>query len=155
LSKPIIFVVSPLRSEPGDPPGALGELATVNYTLATCRAIALAGGVPFAPHLLYPRFLDDTAPEERAIGIACGLRLMEAADEVWARLPPWRRQHSSGMLAEIDAGRRLQISRITLHLLTWPKVIVIADDAHFERELARLRKLAAEEPEDAPRRRGW
>lgn len=48
-----------------------------------CRKAVEAGHAPFAPHLLYPRFLDDRRREERDRGIACGLAFMEACDEVW------------------------------------------------------------------------
>ena len=48
-----------------------------------CRKAVEAGHAPFAPHLLYPRFLDDRRREERDLGIACRLAFMEACDEVW------------------------------------------------------------------------
>ena len=47
-----------------------------------CRRVMEAGHGPFAPHLLYPRFLDDRDPAERELGIACGLAFMEVCDEV-------------------------------------------------------------------------
>ncbi len=63
-----------------------------------CRQVIEAGGAPFAPHLLYPRFLDDRNPTERELGIACGLTFMEVCDEVWLY---------SGMRREVDHALRL------------------------------------------------
>ena len=48
-----------------------------------CRLAALAGYAPFAPHLLYPTFLDDGVPEERDAGIECSIAWLEAAKEIW------------------------------------------------------------------------
>jgi hypothetical protein len=50
---------------------------------ALCLMAITRGRAPFAPHLLYPRFLDDSDPGKRALGIALGLIFMEACDEVW------------------------------------------------------------------------
>jgi len=49
-----------------------------------CRLAIDDGVIPFAPHLLYTRFLDDDDPEDRLKGIACGLAFMAVCDEVWA-----------------------------------------------------------------------
>ena len=69
-----------------------------------CRQVIEAGGAPFAPHLLYPRFLDDRNPWERALGIACGLTFMEVCDEVWVYSGNGL---SSGMRREVDHALRL------------------------------------------------
>lgn len=41
------------------------------------------GGIPIAPHLLFPQFLDEDNEQERSAGIAMGLELMLDCDEVW------------------------------------------------------------------------
>ena len=69
-----------------------------------CRQVIEAGGAPFAPHLLYPRFLDDRTPSEREIGIACGLTFMGVYDEVWVYSGNGL---SSGMGRELDHASRL------------------------------------------------
>ena len=69
-----------------------------------CRKVIEAGGAPFAPHLLYPRFLDDGNASEREIGIACGLTFMEVCDEVWLYTADGV---SSGMGRELDHAFRL------------------------------------------------
>lgn len=43
-----------------------------------CRIIADAGYAPFAPHLLYTRFLNNEHPVERERGITLGLLFMDA-----------------------------------------------------------------------------
>ncbi len=48
-----------------------------------CRFAINNYRVPIAPHLLYPGFLDDKAEKERAIGIYCGLCLLDKCSEVW------------------------------------------------------------------------
>ena len=69
-----------------------------------CRRLVDAGQAPFAPHLLYPRFLDDGKLWEREIGIACGLTFMEVCDEVWGYTADGL---SSGMRRQVDHALRL------------------------------------------------
>ena len=70
-----IFVCSPFA----------GDIArNVKVAEALCRRVMRNGHAPFAPHLLYPTFTDDSVPEQRETGIACGLAYMECCDEVWA-----------------------------------------------------------------------
>ena len=69
-----------------------------------CRQLVDAGQAPFAPHLLYPRFLDDRNPSERELGIACGLAFMSVRDEVWVYTADG---FSSGMGRELDHAFRL------------------------------------------------
>lgn len=69
-----------------------------------CRKAVEQGCAPFAPHLLYTRFLDDEKHSEREAGIACGMRFMEACDEVWVFVGAGV---SDGMRREIDHARCL------------------------------------------------
>ena len=55
----------------------------IETALALCGIAVGAGCAPFAPHLLYTRFLDDNDPAQRDLGISLGLRFMEACEEVW------------------------------------------------------------------------
>jgi len=72
--------------------------ANVAYA-RTCMADSLkCGEAPIASHLLYtqPGILDDTIPEERALGIAAGLEWRRVADyAVFYADRGW----SSGMIA--------------------------------------------------------
>lgn len=105
--KPIIFVATPLAPAPGDP----SPDANVKFAEETCRIVALAGGVPFAPHLLCTRFLDDGAPEERALGIEIGAAFMRVSKFAVFRLPLWRVEFSSGMLFEWQGRGALAIEK--------------------------------------------
>lgn len=78
-----------------------------------CRFAAMLGRLPIAPHLLFPRFLDESLPEERALGIECGLALLDRCPEIWV----FGSQISSGMAAEIEKAKRrnLVIRRFDIH----------------------------------------
>lgn len=69
-----------------------------------CRWAVEQGCAPFAPHLLYPQFVDDNKPEEREAGIACGLAFMAVCDEVWAYVGD---DVSDGMRREMAHAQRL------------------------------------------------
>jgi len=69
-----------------------------------CRQAVARGCAPFAPHLLYTRFLDDEKESEREAGIASGLAFMEVCDEVWVFTGEGI---SDGMRLEVDYARRI------------------------------------------------
>lgn len=50
------------------------------YLDAVCRHLSLHGYAPFASHSFYTRFLVDSVPEEREIGIEAGLAWGAAAE---------------------------------------------------------------------------
>lgn len=58
----------------------------VSIAQRLCRKAIEAGAAPFAPHLIYPTFVDDNHPGERETGISCGLAFLERCDEVWAHV---------------------------------------------------------------------
>ena len=51
-----------------------------------CRMALEEGYLPYAPHLLFPQFLDDNRPEDRSLGIKCGLEMLDRSDELWIYL---------------------------------------------------------------------
>ena len=71
-----------------------------------CRAAALAGAIPIAPHVYLTQFLSDTVPAERELGLSLGLELLRDCDEVWVYgiTAP-----SAGMAAEIKLADELGI----------------------------------------------
>lgn len=71
---------------------------------ALCRMAVESGCAPFAPHLLYPQFLDENDPRQRDLGISLGLRFLEACDEVWVYIGDGV---SDGMRRELEHARRL------------------------------------------------
>ena len=92
----LIYVASPLSGD---------VEKNLEYAREACRAVMDSGHAFFAPHLLYPSFLDDTVPEERKLGMDMGLAALERCDELWAFGP----RVSAGMAAEIANAERLGI----------------------------------------------
>ena len=90
-----VFICSPYRGE---------VTANVAVARAACREVLRVGDAPFAPHLLYPDFLDDTVLAERAAGIDAGCRWLAVADEVLVVGPV-----SDGMRQEIATAEALGI----------------------------------------------
>jgi hypothetical protein len=48
-----------------------------------CRFAMSKGYIPFAPHLLYPQFMDDDDKQQREMGILFALILLDKCDELW------------------------------------------------------------------------
>lgn len=76
----------------------------VRVAQALCRMAVEAGLAPFAPHLLYTQFLDDSDDIQRNLGISMGLRFMETCDVVWVYIGEGI---SQGMQMEIEHAARL------------------------------------------------
>lgn len=60
-----------------------GKEENIKRAEAFCKYVVLRGHIPVAPHVYFPRFLDDLKPEERALGLEGSLALMDKCDEVW------------------------------------------------------------------------
>lgn len=68
-----IYVCSPYR----------GEIEkNIKYARNICRAIALEGNIPVAPHIYFTQFLDDEIEEERRIAMKMNLELIKNCDEI-------------------------------------------------------------------------
>lgn len=48
-----------------------------------CKYVFRMGHIPVAPHVYFPRFLNDLKPEERELGLEGSLELLRRCDEVW------------------------------------------------------------------------
>ncbi|MBA59639.1 MAG: hypothetical protein CMQ40_10790 [Gammaproteobacteria bacterium] len=72
------------------------------YGLECVRDCVERGEAPIAAHLLLPLVLDDTKPEEREIGMACGFSWYSVADKLVVYTDFGT---SSGMQQGIDVGR--------------------------------------------------
>lgn len=99
-----VFICSPYAGDVQD------HIAIAEHL---CWEAIVRGCAPFAPHLLYTRFLDDNSPSEREKGIACGLAFLEACDEVWVYTSEGV---SDGMWREIEHAQRLGIPTVELTL---------------------------------------
>ncbi len=85
-----VFVSSPLR---GDIEGNIKKAEEY------CRYVVEQGHFPYAPHVFFTRFLDDTVPKERELGIAGGIEFLKVCDEMWV----FGFEVTAGMKQEIEA----------------------------------------------------
>lgn len=74
-----VYVCSPYNADTAEK-----ILANTKLAKSVCKAIVKAGNYPVAPHLYFPRFMDDKSEAEREFGIMAGLQLMNGCDEVMA-----------------------------------------------------------------------
>ena len=94
--RPIVYICSPYA---GDVEG--NGAAARKY----CRFAVDTGHIPLAVHLLYPQFMDDNDPKERALGMFFGSALMSKCAEVWV----FGKYISPGMQEEISRACRKNI----------------------------------------------
>lgn len=61
--------------------------------------------VPIIPHLMYPRFLNEDSPDERAMGLEMGLVILSNCHEIWV----FGNRISRGMEIEIEKAKEIKI----------------------------------------------
>ena len=95
-NRKIIYVASPYA----------GDVETnTNRAKRYCRFVIGKGFVPFAGHLLFPQFLDDSDKDERVLGLEFALMLLSKCDELWV----FGLNISDGMIGEIEKAKKLGI----------------------------------------------
>jgi hypothetical protein len=72
---PKVFICSPFAGD---------TEANVAAALRYCRFALERGKLPIAPHCYFPRFMDDSVPDERELAMSFGLRLLYECRELWA-----------------------------------------------------------------------
>ncbi len=77
----------------------------IRFAKQACRYVMEQGHAFFAPHLLYPKLLDDTNQLERQAGLDMGLAILSRCDELWA----CGERMSPGMIQEIEQAEKLGI----------------------------------------------
>lgn len=91
--RPIVYICSPYAGD-------------IEKNVAAARRysrFAMENGcIPFAPHLLFPQFMDDRKPMERELAMFFGNALMSKCAELWV----FGDTVSSGMAAEIERAKR-------------------------------------------------
>ena len=90
-----IYICSPLRGD---------YEKNIENAIQYCREVIREGHKPICPHIYYTRFLDDTNPKERELGMKYGLMDLEDCDMVYVYGKP-----SEGMKAEIKLAEQLGI----------------------------------------------
>ena len=84
----------------------------IRDAVEACRKVHERGNIPIAPHLYWPRFLDDNDPQDRDYGIAAGLEALKRCDEMIVIIRqegPEEEWISQGMQAEIAAAAKMGI----------------------------------------------
>ena len=72
--RPLVFICSPFAGD---------VAANTANAIRYCQFAVRQNMAPFAPHLLYPQFLDDRDPTQRELGISLGLAWLRKCDVVW------------------------------------------------------------------------
>lgn len=93
IFRPLVYICSPYA----------GDIeANVSAARRFSRFAVDSGYIPIAPHLLFPQFLNDNAPDERQLGLLFGNVLMSKCAEVWV----FGNYISNGMDAEIKRAKQ-------------------------------------------------
>lgn len=93
--RPIVYVCSPYAGNT--------ERNTANAR-RFCRFVVDSGGIPIAPHLLFPQFMDDHNEHDRELAMFMNMALMSKCAEVWV----FGEQITKGMAAEIRKAEEKQ-----------------------------------------------
>ena len=91
--RPLVYICSPFA---GDRSGNTQKARRYS------RFAVENGVIPLAPHLLFPQFLDDGKPAERAIGMFMGMVLLGKCEQLWV----FGSTISTGMAAEIEKAEK-------------------------------------------------
>ena len=67
-----------------------------------CRFALEQHTIPFAPHLLFPQFMDDSSPEERKLAMFMNMIMLGHCEEIWV----FGDRISAGMKQEIRKAER-------------------------------------------------
>lgn len=94
---PKVFICSPYKDDPYK-----NTIMAKKY----CRFATLNGYIPFAPHLFFPRFLDESCEYERLLGIKMGKVFLDDCRELWV----FGDKITEGMQYEIDRAKHRKIT---------------------------------------------
>ena len=72
--RPLVFICSPFSGD---------ELKNAENARRYCRFAVDRGFAPFAPHLFFPQFMDESDEDERETGIFMGIILLTKCAELW------------------------------------------------------------------------
>lgn len=111
----LVFICSPFRGK-----NDRERSANIRAALDYCRAISAEGNVPFAPHLLFPLFLDEDDPVQRERAMKMSLHMLALADVVNCYGP--RPEATDGMRRELRDADRLHKPVIIKERKTTPHV---------------------------------
>lgn len=72
--RPVVYVCSPFSDEPA---------GNAEQARRYCRFAVDTGYAPFAPHLFFPQFLDDSIRDERELGMFMAIIMLTKCAELW------------------------------------------------------------------------
>ena len=72
--RPVVYVCSPFSGNPAQ---------NAENARRYCRFAVVSGFVPFAPHLLFPQFMNDAVSEERELALFMGIVMLTKCAELW------------------------------------------------------------------------
>jgi hypothetical protein len=91
--RPIVYICSPFA----------GDIeSNILRAQGYCRFAVTRDTIPFAPHLLFPQFLDDDDKVQRERGLFFGIVFLCKCHEIWV----FGRKVSKGMAVEIEKAKR-------------------------------------------------
>lgn len=94
--RPLVFICSPYA----------GDIQKNTDAARKYSKFAVdSGTIPFAPHLLFPQFLNDHDEYERELGMLMGLAILTKCAEVWV----FGIQMSPGMRREVKKAKQKEI----------------------------------------------
>ena len=91
--RPLVYICTPLA---GDMDGKMEKARRY------CKFAVRNGAIPLAPHLLFPQFMDDTNPDERALAMFMNMVLLGKCDQLWV----FGKNISEGMAAETGKAEK-------------------------------------------------
>ena len=95
-SWPLVFICSPYAGDTD---------RNIRKAKRFCRFAVSKKYIPFAPHLLFPQFMDDDDKHQRNLGLLFGIVLMSKCSELWV----FGRDITKGMSIEIEKAKKLRI----------------------------------------------
>ena len=87
-------------------------LQHIKDAMEACRTVHERGNIPVAPHLYWPRFLNEDNPEDRDYGLQAGMEALKRCDQMVVIIRqegPEEEWISQGMQAEITAAAKMGI----------------------------------------------
>jgi hypothetical protein len=96
--KPIVFICSPFAGD---------TEKNIRRAQRYSRFAVSKNCIPFAPHLLFPQFLDDDDKSERELGLFFGMVFLAKCQEMWVFKA--YNNISNGMSVEIEKAKQRKI----------------------------------------------
>lgn len=91
--KPLVYICSPYSGDVD---------VNVKKARGFCRFALEKNGIPIAPHLLFPQFMNDDIPQERELAMFMNMVLLGKCNELWV----FGKRISEGMRVEIQKAKQ-------------------------------------------------